>query len=374
MTDDNSSNGAGSEPALFATIHHKSEDRPDGYSDDDIGELNRLANGKAEAPLKGKRALLAGGAAALVIMGLAGSAIWFSPTWTPGQIVRAAKSGDRAKLEQLVDFQAVRSSFEADLKDTMGAAFRKEMAATDDPFVLLFGGLASGMLDNVATSMAEQLITPRTLEKAASGQEVQFDLLGTSHDLQFDLSSKENLNFTVSGQYLSSSRYEYQLRSKSTDDRFYVQMQRTGPFSWRVDRFRFDPDWARNLASQKSDQTTASQPAPLPAEPQGLRDQTLPVFSPGTLYADFRSELLRSGYSPAPQQRSGFEVFCGTEYLDPGEPDLCIAYPEVEDCAGTSSRPCSFLFRRAIDGRTLSVTTEGELFERITVTSAEWRD
>ncbi len=151
-------------------------------------------------------------------------------------------------------------------------------------------------------------------------------------------------------------------------------MQRTGPFSWRVDRFRFDPDWARNLASQKSDQTTASQPAPLPAEPQGLRDQTLPVLSPGTLYADFRSELLRSGYSPAPQQRSGFEAFCGTEYLDPGEPDLCIAYPEVEDCAGTSSRPCSFLFRRAIDGRTLSVTTEGELFERITVTSAEWRD
>lgn len=31
-------------PALFATIHFKSPQRPDGYTDADITELNRLAN------------------------------------------------------------------------------------------------------------------------------------------------------------------------------------------------------------------------------------------------------------------------------------------------------------------------------------------
>lgn len=31
-------------PALFATIHFKSPQRPDGYTDADIAELNRLAN------------------------------------------------------------------------------------------------------------------------------------------------------------------------------------------------------------------------------------------------------------------------------------------------------------------------------------------
>jgi hypothetical protein len=36
-------------PALFATIHHQSEQRPEGYSPDDIEELNNLAN----AHLKG---------------------------------------------------------------------------------------------------------------------------------------------------------------------------------------------------------------------------------------------------------------------------------------------------------------------------------
>lgn len=29
-------------PALFATIHCRSEDRPDGYSDNEIAELNEM--------------------------------------------------------------------------------------------------------------------------------------------------------------------------------------------------------------------------------------------------------------------------------------------------------------------------------------------
>ncbi|WP_158916057.1 hypothetical protein [Caulobacter sp. S45] len=32
-------------PALFATIHHRGESRPDGFTADEITELNELANG-----------------------------------------------------------------------------------------------------------------------------------------------------------------------------------------------------------------------------------------------------------------------------------------------------------------------------------------
>jgi len=31
-------------PALFATIHFRSDDRPDGYTDEDIAALNVMAN------------------------------------------------------------------------------------------------------------------------------------------------------------------------------------------------------------------------------------------------------------------------------------------------------------------------------------------
>lgn len=41
---------AGNEiPALFATIHFRSEKRPDGYTAEEIAELNELANAKEPA-------------------------------------------------------------------------------------------------------------------------------------------------------------------------------------------------------------------------------------------------------------------------------------------------------------------------------------
>lgn len=42
-------------PALFATIHFRSDERPDGYTDEDIAKLNDLANGRGSTTqTKGK--------------------------------------------------------------------------------------------------------------------------------------------------------------------------------------------------------------------------------------------------------------------------------------------------------------------------------
>lgn len=185
-----------------------------------------------------------GGTAAVGIV-LIGALAWLSPTWTPGQILKAAKTGDKTRLEALVDFKTVRTSLEADLKDMMRTAFRKEIASSDDPFVMLFSGLGAGILDTAATSIAEQIITPRALEKAANGEEIQFDLMGDTRNALPDLrpANDGQQNFTAKGRYLTLSRYEYQLRPKSSDTIVYVQMKRTGPFSWQVDRVMLDPNW-----------------------------------------------------------------------------------------------------------------------------------
>ena len=39
-------------PALFATIHFQSDDRPDGYTDEDICTLNAIANPTKLGPSK----------------------------------------------------------------------------------------------------------------------------------------------------------------------------------------------------------------------------------------------------------------------------------------------------------------------------------
>lgn len=288
MTDKHHNDDGQPDPAIFATIHHQSEHRPDGYTSEDIAALNSLANGAALRTQKRKNIWAMGGASALAVAALIGGAAWLSPTWTPGQILNAAKAGDRSKLEELVDFGTVRSSLEADLKDMMGAAFRKEVASTGDPLVMLFGGLGAGIVDATATSMAEQIVTPIALEKAVNGEDVHFDLLGEAQNIRPDLRLDNNgrSNFTSKGRYLTASRYEYQIRSKSSDANIYVQMKRTGPFSWQVDRVKLDPDWFTPEADAKPkaplDRTTAS-----PAE-------TKAALSPSTV--DVRDEEIWSLY------------------------------------------------------------------------------
>lgn len=39
-------------PALFATIHFQSDERPDGYTDEDIAALNAIANETKLKPAK----------------------------------------------------------------------------------------------------------------------------------------------------------------------------------------------------------------------------------------------------------------------------------------------------------------------------------
>ena len=46
MTDKSSATEA--IPALFATIHFKSDERPDGYTEEDIADLNAIANGEED--------------------------------------------------------------------------------------------------------------------------------------------------------------------------------------------------------------------------------------------------------------------------------------------------------------------------------------
>ena len=49
MTDEKSGDhGEAKMPALFATIHFRGPERPDGYTAEEIAELNELANRKAE--------------------------------------------------------------------------------------------------------------------------------------------------------------------------------------------------------------------------------------------------------------------------------------------------------------------------------------
>ncbi len=239
-------------PALFATIHHQSDERPNGYTADDIAELNRIANRRRRTMSPKHGGLyLAGSGIALVVL-LAVGAAWLSPRWVPGQIAKAAEIGDRSQLEQLVDFSGIQTALKTDVQDIMKASYRREITATDDPFTLMFSGIGDSIVEATAESLVDQIVTPLALEKAARGEDVQFSLLG---DTRSALPAFRHVgdgvpSFTARGRYLTFSRYEFTLRSIDTDQKFDVQMRRTGPFSWRIDRVRMDPSFLTSLQTE----------------------------------------------------------------------------------------------------------------------------
>ena len=365
-------------PALFATIHHHSDERPDGYTAEHIEELNRLANQRRRKRLPQRRTLYIAGGAFVLVGALLAGAVWMSPMWMPGRIVKAAEIGDRSKLEKLVDFPAIRMALKIDAKDMMKATYRSEIAASGDPFAMMFSGIGDSIVEATADTMVDQLITPLALEKAASGRDVQFSLFGEARNAfpEFRYARGTAPTFTIKGRYLTVSRYEFTLRSIDSDRRLDVQMQRTGPFSWRIDRVQIDPSFfaglqnsdAGHIPSATPDQSAQQQSAAVTA------DDNPPAFTDGQTYSSYRRTLLSAGFTAVPQDHSEPNYFCGTEFLEEGEPDLCTAYPEVEDCGGTGMRPCTFVFRRTSDGRRLDVLTVGELFSQISVQGTEWRN
>nr|WP_315053219.1 hypothetical protein [uncultured Brevundimonas sp.] len=79
MTDHTPSDDQADAPALFATIHHQSDERPDGYTAEDIAELNRLANGAGQSRRRIKWVWIV--CAGLVLAGLLAAAPWAMIAW-----------------------------------------------------------------------------------------------------------------------------------------------------------------------------------------------------------------------------------------------------------------------------------------------------
>lgn len=79
MTDHKPSDDKADGPALFATIHHQSDERPDGYTAEDIAELNRLANGAGKSRRRIKWVWIA--SAGVIVAGLLAAAPWAMIAW-----------------------------------------------------------------------------------------------------------------------------------------------------------------------------------------------------------------------------------------------------------------------------------------------------
>jgi hypothetical protein len=82
-----------------------------------------------------------------------------------------------------------------------------------------------------------------------------------------------------------------------------------------------------------------------------------PKFRKGTSYATARATLLARGWSP---------VKASTSSCEPGQEDICAAYPETQSCAGTGFGMCTFEFKSR-SGSPIEIVTHGGSVQKLTV-------
>lgn len=110
-----------------------------------------------------KFGLIAGG---LVVVILALAVYFGSPFFAVQSLIDAAHHGDKAKLDAMIDFPAVRDGLKVQLKNALIDRMAKDPEVQNSPFAALALGMATAMVDKTV----DAYVTPESIGNLAAGQ------------------------------------------------------------------------------------------------------------------------------------------------------------------------------------------------------------
>jgi hypothetical protein len=168
---------------------------------------------------------IAGVVALLLVLAVAG-AYALSPVFAVQQLKQAAETGDRDRLEALVDFPAVREDLRAQT-ESKALKLGREAGGIGHPLAMLLGRAATELSDQAV----ERLVTPEAIsELLRSGRSVR--------DAQPSDGAKAGKpKLALRYGYLTPDRFKVTIaKSKQDVGAVALIMDRRGLFSWRVER------------------------------------------------------------------------------------------------------------------------------------------
>ncbi len=183
--------------------------------------------------------ILTGGAIGLVVVALV-AAYFASPVLALHSLTEAAKAGDRAKLERLIDFPAVRDSLKSQLKAAMTRAVEQDPELRDNPFAafgqLLMVGVVDKAVDAFATpdAIAEMVATSRAPEKLSPSEQGPRVETGKPRD-------KSDTEIQYGFQDLDHFKATYRDKAKPDEPVFGLTLERQGLFRWKLVRIDLSP-------------------------------------------------------------------------------------------------------------------------------------
>lgn len=183
--------------------------------------------------------ILTGGAIGLVLVAFV-AAYFASPVLALHSITKAAKTGDRAKLERLVDFPAVRDSLKSQLKAAMTRAVEQDPELRDNPFAafgqLLMIGVVDKAVDAFATpdAIAEMVATSRAPAKISPSE--QGPRVETAKPR-----AKSDTEIRYGYEGLDRFKATYRDKAKPDEPAFGLTLERQGLFRWKLVRIDLSP-------------------------------------------------------------------------------------------------------------------------------------
>ena len=173
------------------------------------------------------------GVVALVLIGVA--AYGLSPFFAFRTLKAAAKSGDRDRLEEVVDFPAVRENLKSQLAAGLMESMGQKSGMRDNPFAAIGALLLPALTDRIV----ESIVTPDGIALLLTQAKV-FTHRADHPDGVAPDEHASNLETRLS--YRTLDRFRVDLRRRDQPDAtLSFTLERRGLFGWKVIRIDIPP-------------------------------------------------------------------------------------------------------------------------------------
>jgi Protein of unknown function (DUF2939) len=196
------------------------------------------------------------GVAAAAVIGVFGYAL--SPFLAFNNLRDAAKTGNRDRLEQVVDFPAVREN----LKSQIAAGLMKSMSADPEMLNNPFAAIGALLAPAITDRMVDSIVTPDGIalmlgqgKVSKPGEEPRTE----------SASAKDSSNLETTLSYRTRNRFRAELRRRDQPDTtLALTLERRGLFGWKLIRIDI-PETVFNPTPSKAAKEMATTTPVVPA-------------------------------------------------------------------------------------------------------------
>lgn len=171
-----------------------------------------------------------------VLVGAFLVAFFASPVVAVRSLINAARTGDEARLERLVDFPAVRDDLKAQLNVRLARRLRADPDLRDDPL----SGLGLVLAPSLVSGVVDAFVTPQAIAAMVQTAEAP-DLIG---DEAADGVREDRMrDIRIGYGYRGLNRFAGTLTDRDRPhERIDLIMERRGLFSWKLARIQLPRD------------------------------------------------------------------------------------------------------------------------------------